>query len=297
MIPVTVCIAAICDTSMLLGMSDRMLTAGDIQFQPPSSKIWEITKSIVMMAAGDVGLQTEIWTQVRKSVDVRIQEKPNDWFRVEEVADLYRAAYFNLKRRRAEMEILAPLGLDSTSFLTQQKSMDAELVSKIAQELISYRMPDVAAIIAGNNPLHGAPKGSAVVSGHLFVVENGDVSCADKVGFACVGAGAWHANSAMMQTGHTPATSIPNALLNIYTAKRRAEVAPGVGIETDNFIITSALGGYSDLKDDVMAAIGNAYTEYSKENELARKKAENSLNEYIAEITKPKEPATPQTTH
>ena len=293
----TVCIAAICDASMIIGMSDRMLTAGDIQFQPSSSKIWQITSSIAMMAAGDVGLQTEIWTQVRKSVNTRIQEKPGEWFRVEEVAALYRAAYFNLKRHRAEMEILAPLGLDSDSFLTRQKVMDAELVSKIAQELISYRMPDVAAIIAGNNPMHGAAKGSTVVSGHLFAVENGAVSCADKVGFACVGAGAWHANSAMMQAGHTPSTSIPNALLNVYTAKRRAEVAPGVGIETDNFIVTSALGSYSDLKNDVIEAVIKAYNDSSKQNERARKKAENSINEYLAEITKPKEPAGTQTTH
>jgi hypothetical protein len=50
----------------VMGMSDRMLTAGDVQFQPPSSKIWALTNSITMMAAGDIGTQSEIHTEVMK---------------------------------------------------------------------------------------------------------------------------------------------------------------------------------------------------------------------------------------
>lgn len=293
----TVCVAAIFDGNMVCGMSDRMLTAGDVQFQPSSSKIWEITKSIVMMSSGDVGLQTEIYSQVKKIVDNSIKEKPDDWFRVEDVAELYRQAYFSLKKRRAEKEILIPLGLDSHSFLTRQRGMDSELVSKISMELIGYRMPDVAAIIAGNNPLYEAPKDSKLVSAHIFIVENGKLSCADKVGFACVGAGAWHANSTMMFAGHTPLTQAPKALLTVYAAKKRAEVAPGVGAETDTFVVTPFLGGHSTLRDEIRDAVIKAYDDNMQENTLAKKKIEDSLREKIDEIITPKKPVESQTSH
>ena len=101
----TVCVAAICEGGVIFGLSDRMLTAGDVQFQPQSSKIWELTNSIVMMTAGDIALQTEIFSAIKKTLDLRIKEAPDNWFSVAEVAELYRGDYFEIRRKRAEKEI------------------------------------------------------------------------------------------------------------------------------------------------------------------------------------------------
>jgi len=272
-------------------MSDRMLTAGDIQFQPSSSKIWVITRSIVMMAAGDVGLQSEIYTEVSKVVAAHVAATPTDWLRVEAVAELYRRSYFEIQKRRAEKEILLPLGLTSETFLTMQKAMDPGLVSDLAKELIGYRMPPVAAVIAGNNPYIENPES---VSAHIFTVENGSLVCADKVGFACVGAGAWHANSTLMLAGHTPATPPAKALLSMYSAKKRAEVAPGVGGETDNFIVTPRLGGYDTIRNEIAAAVVRAYERLTTQVTKLQAKTEDSLQGYINEILAPKA-AEPQT--
>ena len=46
---VTVCIAARSQGNLVLA-SDRMLTAGDIQFEPPTSKMALLTSSIALMA-------------------------------------------------------------------------------------------------------------------------------------------------------------------------------------------------------------------------------------------------------
>lgn len=126
----TVCVAVISVDSAVLGMSDRMLTAGDVQFQPSSSKIWQLTNSITMMVAGDIGTQTEIHADVVKSVTSALTQQPKEWLRVETVAEYYRHAYFGLQRRRAERRILEPLGLNTHSFLARQSSMDTDLVSK-----------------------------------------------------------------------------------------------------------------------------------------------------------------------
>lgn len=278
----TVCIAVICGPNAILGMSDRMLTAGDVQFQPSTSKVWPITSSIVMMSSGDVGLQTEIYSAVLGVVNARIKAQPKDWWQVKEVADLYRKSYFDIKKRRAEQKILLPLGLDSESFLSKQPGMHSDLVSKIGMELVGYELPGVAALIAGNDP---SPPG---VDAHIFMIRDGELSCHDKVGFACVGVGAWHANSTLMLAGHTPDTPVNTALLNLYTAKKRAEVAPGVGGETDAFIVGPTLGGYSELRDDIRDAVFKAYETQTKSIVRAQKRAQESLDEYIAQITAPK---------
>src|ERR1700733_1115505 len=127
----TVCVAVIAADTVVIGMSDRMLTAGDVQFQPSSSKILQGSHSIVMMAAGDIGTQTEIHTDIVKRVSSTLADSPKEWLRVEAVAEWYRQAYFDLQRRRAERRILGPLGLDSESFLGRQSSMDRDLVSKL----------------------------------------------------------------------------------------------------------------------------------------------------------------------
>lgn len=84
----TVCVAAIFDSG-ILGASERMLTAGDIQFQPPQPKIWPITTSIVAIIAGDVSVHAEIFSEMQLVVYNRIQQEPDNWWAVKDVADMY----------------------------------------------------------------------------------------------------------------------------------------------------------------------------------------------------------------
>jgi hypothetical protein len=289
----TVCVAAICGGDMICGMTDRMLTAGDIQFQPSSAKIWPFTRSIVMLSSGDVGLQTEIYSRLMKHVIDHIKAQPDVWLCVEDIAALFSTTYFVIKKERAEREILTPLGLNSQSLLTS--GVEPELASKISMELLGYRMPESAVIIAGNNAAYGEDQTKRVTA-HIFVVQNGQLSCADKVGFACIGAGSWHANSAMMLAGHTPNTPIPRGLLNVCIAKKRAEVAPGVGPETDTFVVTNSLGGYSELRDAIRERVFKVFREYMKKNDRADKNAAESLDAFIQEIiSTPKPESEPQT--
>ena len=56
----TVCVAAICERGMVVSVSDRMITAGDIEFEAPQRKVWHLTTSVCVMSAGDTTLQAEI---------------------------------------------------------------------------------------------------------------------------------------------------------------------------------------------------------------------------------------------
>jgi hypothetical protein len=90
--PVTVCIAArakmIPTASSAVGQpddvivaaADRMLTSGDVQFEPSAgTKIFSLTNSIFMMTAGDAALQAEITGMVSREIVGRIAQEPGTY--------------------------------------------------------------------------------------------------------------------------------------------------------------------------------------------------------------------------
>jgi hypothetical protein len=101
----TVCVAAICKSlgsafPTILGASDRMLTAGDIEFEPDRSKIFPLTSSITIMLAGDSAMQLEVMLDVNAQVAARIKFDPKNWWNVRDVADLYVRYYNKAKLKR-----------------------------------------------------------------------------------------------------------------------------------------------------------------------------------------------------
>jgi 20S proteasome alpha/beta subunit len=267
----TVCVAAIFGSSGILGASDRMLTAGDVQFEPQQPKIRPITSSIVVMIAGHSPMQEEILQTVARDVATKIDSEPTKWLDVADVAEFYRVRCNDARNKRSENSLLAPLGLNLSTFITQQAFMNTELISKLATELINFRPPDVEAIIAGVDG----------TGPHIYVARNSDITCQDGVGFAAIGAGYWHANSQLMFAGHTRNRPLPESLLLVYKAKRRAEVAPGVGRDgTDMFFIPS-VGKYDTIGDHVLKELDNIYRDVQREENTVTKQSIERVNEYV----------------
>jgi 20S proteasome alpha/beta subunit len=270
----TVCISAIFDNSTIVGASDRMLTAGDIQFQPSQPKIWTLTTSIVGMIAGDVGIHAEIFNKLYIDIRAHIDKNPKKWISVSEVAQTYSTYYHQLKFSKGENEVLFPLGLDRKSFIEEQNKLNPDLVKMIAERLNRIVLPDSGIIFTGIDE----------TGPHLYVVENGKVRCEDKVGFAAIGAGYWHADSHFMFSGFTPKTKLYKALQTTYFAKKKAEVAPGVGSETDMFIIGPTLGSYISLKDEIVKNLDTNYKSYLKAIKSVENKIDKKTEGYISDI-------------
>lgn len=275
-IPVTVCVAAMFDEHGILGASDRMLTAGDVQFEPQQPKIIFISNSIAAMIAGDSSMQAEIMQKVKADVRKRIDEDSSTWVNIKDVAELYMVYYNESRLKRAEQSILAPFGLDSNSFISRQKEMEAGFVRQIATELLNYEAPRISAIFAGVDT-SGA---------HLYVADNDSINCRDNVGFAAIGVGYWHANSQIMFAGHTRRKSFPETLLLVYSAKKRAEVAPGVGGATDMFAVGPRLGSYIEIGDHVITNLQKIYEDEQRREWRAANKAKESVNKYVEEINR-----------
>jgi hypothetical protein len=271
----TVCVAAMCDYHTVIAASDRMLTAGDVQFEPRQSKIVALTTSIAALTAGDSSMQAEIFQLLRADIAARIQAEPDNWWTIREVAELYSKYCSQMRLRRAESAILAPLGLSADSYLRLQQQLAPTLVQQIATELINFAAPTVAVIITGVDE----------TGAHIYVASNATVTCHDTVGFAAVGAGSWHADSQLMFAGHTRARPMPETLLLTYSAKKRAEVAPGVGTGTDMFMIGPTLGSYLSVGEHVLEELETIYQTTQETIRSAEQDAEIMVNVYVKELT------------
>ena len=137
---------------------------------------------------------------------------------------------------------MAPLNLTRQSFLDCQATMFQGLVSDIAKELLNYEIPGVAAIFGGVD-LSGP---------HIYVVHNNEVNCMDTVGFAAIGIGGrQHLVAIYVCAARLEVAAARNATPDIY-AKRKSEVAPGVGGGTDMVMVGPALGSLTPIGAHVM---------------------------------------------
>ena len=161
-----------------------------------------------------------------------------------------------------------------TRFSGTLQLMAPDFIKSLTRDMIQYPMPDVSILITGLDP-QGA---------HIFVVDDGSPHCLDKVGFAAVGIGARHAESQFMLAGHSGLSQIPETLLLVFTAKRRAEVAPGVGRATDMILIGPGLGVTVPIDDGIVTDLGKMYERNADKEKEARKDAQAEVIQYLAEI-------------
>jgi hypothetical protein len=282
----TVCVASLCDWNIVLGASDRMLTAGDVEFEPITAKIYNVTNSSVVMIAGESSLQVEILQSLYKFAAQYINDHPKDWMTISDFASQYFGTYQRIKSQRAEKRILSPLGLTMDTFISRQKDMSPTIVKDLTSEILNFTMPDIEAIVTGVDR-DGA---------HIYLVNNNEVTCRDAIGFAAIGAGYWHANSQFMFAGHMRQKPLPETLLLTYAAKKRAEVAPGVGVATDMFTMGPATGTYSSIGHDVINEVDKIYRRTRRRTVKSVQTANSEVNKYVEQLGKEVEVAAAQKT-
>lgn len=263
----TVCIAAICTWPtgglMIVGASDRMLSAHDIKFEPPQQKIYQFDKRAIALTAGDPYAQVAIGDEVSRV----LQLKPKVTIR--ELAYLYADAHSAYRRHVAETKFLKPLGLDANSFVDRSQDFRSDLVSDLRLDMQREAL-DAETIIAGVDE----------TGVHLFVITDpGTVSCADAVGFAAIGSGKGHADSHFMMARHTRMTPSHTAVLNTYIAKRRSEVAPTVGSATDIFFITS--DGFWPIAEEIHQKLEEVYADLERKITAATSEADDETTAFI----------------
>jgi len=282
---VTVCIATISNAGHIVGASDRMLTVGGlISFAPPVPKVDQLTNSIAVLYSGETALHAEVMHRLFPQVGEEIGKHPDKWVSVVWAATRYRDTYLYVREKRAEAAILAPQGLTYDTFHARSAQMSQQLVEELRRQLADYaaRPPGdgCAAIVAGVDA--GGP--------YLFRIDNGSLSDETTLGFATIGNGGVNADYELMLAGYSPKKSPDEALIHTYVAKRRAEVAPYVGPETDMFVIGPAPGTFSRLPDVWLASLDPIYRRMRRTEargfETATKDTQKLLDRVAAERAK-----------
>lgn len=272
--PMTVCIAAICknkDGYYIVGASDKMITAGDIEFEPMSSspsKIISISSNssnIVALTAGDTSTQAEIIQSVKAAIAAKVSTQT---ISVKDVVDEYVLQYDGLRSKRINSQILSKFGLDEKSFISQQSHMAESFVNNLTREIYNYNLPGVATIIAGGD-------GTGGFGVHLYSIFDNHVMCCDPVGYAAVGGGGRHASSQFMQARHSTSSDLNETILLTYLAKKRSEVAPGVGKETDMIMVHSS--GITIISSEIISKLDEIVNTINKGMDGIISTAKNSV--------------------
>jgi hypothetical protein len=187
-----------------------------------------------------------------------------------EIAKLYSSHIARINRRRAAQIYLEPLGLDEESFLKKQHELSAGMISDLMIQMQNYPRLESEAIIAGVDGTQA----------NIYLVDSkGHVSCHNDVGFVAIGIGAWHAKSQLTLSKYTKHLSYVDSLATVFMAKKRAEVSPGVGIETDMILISKS--GREPIIPAAMVHLNESYKEYDVAASKLRSSIINNLGNFL----------------
>jgi hypothetical protein len=154
-----------------------------------------------------------------------------------------------------------------------QGQLGSALTSELALKLQTFDVPGIDVIVAG------VDNGGA----QIYVINDGNFSCYNAIGFAAVGSGAGHAESQFMLARHAWNSPLPDTLLLTYFAKKRAEVAPGVGIATDLLMIQPN-GSISGLNEDLESKLEAEHLSAVRREQKGMRSTVAEMKRYVDEL-------------
>lgn len=266
----TVCICAICDSGKsVVVAADRQVTFGpplSLQTELPSDrKIHGLTSTIVALYSGHVPDGEEIISKVKGQIP------PSQKILVNDIAEKVKTAYIDLKRKRQEETILRPwLGTD---FQTFQQMLAGAALSTGLQQIMGALMQHslgLDVLVAGLDD----------TGAHLHVATNpGVLLPLDTLGYAAIGTGGLHASIRLTLGKQSKLCKLAETVYNVYEAKKAAEVAPGVGQETDMDIISN--GKIATLKKSSVERLVKLHKERPGLSETEIKELEQECKQYV----------------
>jgi hypothetical protein len=268
----TICIAAICNNGQAVVVAaDRMFTAGpplNLEFEPPVSKLEQMTPGCLALAAGQSVYASEILRQARDVLHTEQGAK------VLQITDICKRVFITFRNGKIEEQLinlnLGPdfalfreRGLSLPSYLQAQPGIYQNLVIQMNQFNLNVEL-----MFAGNDE----------AGGHIYhLTHPGTVLNYDKLGYNAIGSGGIHAMTALHLGKHSPKSSLSETIYSVYNSKIAAEKAPGVGTETEMAVIAN--GEIRKCSTEFITEVGNIHNSSIKE----RKPDLNKIEKLYAE--------------
>ena len=218
----TVCIAALCDNGAgCVLVSDQMTTAHipiGYEFENEEvKKIVPLANSICVLVAGDILFAHEVIEKTKGRI------AQDGLTAIGPVAELVRQQYQDTRKAVIVRNELESRGLDLNSYYAGQQRMLAQIVQIIDGQFRLFN-PGVDLIVTG--------RGEAGFS--VYTIANpGLATCNDPIGFAAIGSGSPHAMYALIEAGYKKSLPKIDVEKMVQSAKKRSQVAPGVGTKTE----------------------------------------------------------------
>jgi 20S proteasome alpha/beta subunit len=252
----TVCIGALCsnngtlDSGAVVVAADRMVTMGNlVEFEHEIPKAIEVTSRCVALIAGDALGGAQV------ARDAASHFATNPGAQIAEIVGFLASQYSIRRDERIEHMFFRPRGITKDEFYRGglQRRMIQPLTGQIDNHVASYDY-GVEMLVAGADGDRA----------HLYAITNPGGISTDfrQIGFGAIGSGALHAVQALIGLGHNGTKSINEAVFSVYAAKRRSEVAPGVGLDTDLLLIDSE--GTSRLSPAQLGVLQDLFKEYER---------------------------------
>lgn len=254
----TVCIAALCgdgEDSRVVVAADHLVTSGGfMEFEHPGSKIVPLCDKALVMVAGNTNDGMRL---VREAA----AEMGDGTIPIPALAQDLGTRYAGARLQRAEQGLLVARGLSLETFYNMHGSLNQQVVMLLDQALAEWTL-GVELLLAGVDDSGGHI--------HTNADPGGGNQDHGPIGWAAIGSGAVHVLQSMAGFAHAPDASYGQTLFRVYASKRRAEVAPGVGHETDVAVISQE--GTKTLSGAELENLDHIYDDFvsTTDSELAK---------------------------
>lgn len=278
----TVCIATICNVlpnepPMIIAAADRMITIGNIEFEPEQTKAHFFATQTVALMAGSMHVHAHIVPLVQQAVVAQGGEP----LLVKDIAGHYAEQLAIRRRDLAERHILTPINMTASTFLARDSGLSERVAIDLERQMQNYES-GAAAIIAGID----------VTGAHIYVVCDPGIAVPyDTEGFAVIGLGDELARPQFMLARYNRRWNPFDAALLVFSAKRRAEMVSSVGNQTDMFMIRPGQNPpLYQLNESDLKTFGKVFDRQLVREKASNKKAAAELFKYATKIAQTSTP-------
>ncbi len=215
-------IGAICeDGQKVIALSDRMISTGDmtLTFEHPRMKAERLSDKAFVLTAGTVH-EPDLLRQARE------EAKGKD--RILDIAEVLNVIYQDTREKHIVDEVIRPkTGLKSfDEWRKAQKGLHDHLVMTLNEEIANYGLGLTLMLVGFDD------------EGHLIRINDpGTYRSYDTLSYCCLGMGTRHSDNTFAWYRYSRLFSLNDALYIAFEAKKKAEMAGGVGSSTDILII------------------------------------------------------------
>lgn len=247
----TICIAAFGkdenNTEAIVFATDHMISLPTIgQFEMPVEKYKKITDNAIAMLAGESLLFNDIIEQCKNNCSF------------DQMKEKIRQKMFDIREERIQKQLLDTYKMTYVNVLDLLKNPLHNPYSMNIMEFISKYTLNTMILLVGfkNN------------QAQIVEITESKVTEGRDIGFDAIGSGGMQAMNTLLFQKHSRNDSLSTTIYDVYKAKRNAEVAVGVGKETEIMILRES--GLEKIDEDRVKILSQIYDEelkFGKSNE------------------------------